>query len=43
MDGAMLVALFVNVAAFVCVFAYLAARRYRLLTLEAESTARAWQ
>jgi heme exporter protein C len=43
MDGAMLVALLLNVAAFVCVFAYLAARRYRLLTLEAEATARAWQ
>jgi heme exporter protein C len=43
MDGAMLVALFLNVAAFVCTFAYLAARRYRLLTLEAEATARAWQ
>jgi heme exporter protein C len=43
MDGAMLVALLLNVAAFVCLFAYLAARRYRLLTLEAEATARAWQ
>ncbi len=43
MDAAMLVALAVNVAAFLCTFAYLATRRYRLLALEAESAARAWQ
>jgi heme exporter protein C len=43
MDGAMLVALLLNVAAFMCTFAYLAARRYRLLSLEADATARAWR
>ncbi len=43
MDATMLVALLVNVAAFVCTFAYLASRRYRLLTLETEATSRAWQ
>ena len=43
MDATMLVALLVNLAAFVCTFAYLASRRYRLLTLEAEATSRAWQ
>jgi heme exporter protein C len=43
MDPAMLLALGVNLAAFVCTFAYLASRRYRLLTLETEATARAWQ
>lgn len=43
MDAAMLLALAVNLAAFVCTFAYLAGRRYRLLTLEAEATARSWQ
>ena len=43
MDPAMLLALGVNLAAFVCTFAYLASRRYRLLTLEAEATARSWQ
>ncbi len=42
MDRAMLVALAINVAAFLCTFAYLAARRYRLLTLEAEAERRAW-
>jgi heme exporter protein C len=43
MDPAMLLALGVNLAAFVCTFAYLASRRYRLLTLETEATARSWQ
>ncbi|HEV8309889.1 MAG TPA: heme ABC transporter permease CcmC [Methylomirabilota bacterium] len=43
MDGAMLVALAVNVAAFLCTFAYLLSRRYRLLTLETEAATRAWQ
>ena len=43
MDGAMLLALAVNVAAFLCTFVYLAGRRYRLLTLEAEAAARAWR
>jgi heme exporter protein C len=43
MDGAMLAALAVNVAAFLCTFAYLASRRYRLLTLEAEAASRAWR
>src|SRR4029450_7944168 len=42
MDAAMLVALMVNLAAFICTFAYLAIRRYRLLTLEAEVAERAW-
>jgi heme exporter protein C len=37
MDRAMLLTLGVNVAAFLCTFAYLAARRYRLLALEAEA------
>ena len=41
MDPAMLRALLVNVAAFLATFAYLAARRYRLLTLRAETLARA--
>jgi heme exporter protein C len=42
MDGAMLLALLVNLVAFVCTFAYLASRRYRLLAMEAEAAARAW-
>jgi heme exporter protein C len=40
MDPAMLRALLVNVAAFLVTFAYLAARRHRLLTLRAEALAR---
>jgi heme exporter protein C len=43
MDGAMLLALLLNIVAFLCLFAYLAMRRYRLLTLEAEAAARAWR
>lgn len=43
MDATMLLALAVNVLAFVCTFAYLATRRYRLLTLEAEAQSRAWR
>jgi heme exporter protein C len=43
MDPAMLAALGINVLAFVCTFAYLAARRYRLLTLEADAASRAWR
>jgi len=43
MDGSMLLALGVNVVAFLCTFAYLATRRYRLLTLEAEAATRAWR
>jgi heme exporter protein C len=39
MDTAMLITLAVNLAAFVCTFAYLAIRRYRLLMLEAEVSA----
>jgi hypothetical protein len=41
MDPAMLRALLVNVAAFLATFAYLAVRRYRLLSLRAEALARA--
>ena len=41
MDPAMLRALLVNVAAFLATFAYLVRRRYRLLTLRAETLARA--
>jgi heme exporter protein C len=41
MDPAMLRALLLNVAAFLATFAYLAARRYRLLTLRADALARA--
>ena len=37
MNRTMLVTLLVNVAAFLCTFAYLAWRRYRLLALEAEA------
>jgi heme exporter protein C len=40
MDPAMLRALLVNVAAYLAVFAYLAMRRYRLLTLRAAATER---
>jgi hypothetical protein len=40
MDPVMLRALLVNVAAFLATFAYLVMRRYRLLTLRAESLAR---
>ena len=40
MDPAMLWALLVNVTAFLATFAYLATRRYRLLTLRAEKLAR---
>ena len=43
MDGAMLLTLAVNVAAFLCTFAYLAGRRYRLLALEADAASRAWR
>ncbi len=43
MDPTMLLALAVNVLAFVGTFAYLASRRYRLLTLEAEAQSRAWR
>lgn len=43
MDGAMLAALLVNVAAFLCTYVYLAGRRYRLLALEAEAASRAWR
>ena len=39
-DRTMLVALLVNVAAFLCTLAYLACRRYRLLGLEAEARER---
>ena len=41
MDPAMLRALLLNVAAFLATFAYLAMRRYRLLTLQAEALSRA--
>jgi heme exporter protein C len=41
MDPTMLWALLTNVAAFLTTFAYLALRRYRLLTLQAETLARA--
>ena len=41
MDPVMLQALLVNVAAFLATFAYLVRRRYRLLTLRAETLARA--
>jgi heme exporter protein C len=41
MDPTMLLALLVNVAAFLVTFVYLAMRRYRLLTLRAEALARA--
>ncbi|MEZ0284321.1 MAG: cytochrome C biogenesis protein, partial [Thermoleophilia bacterium] len=41
MDPVMLQALLVNVVAFLATFAYLARRRYRLLTLRAETLARA--
>ena len=41
MDAVMLRALLVNVAAFLATFAYLGARRYRLLSLRAEAMARA--
>jgi hypothetical protein len=37
----MLRALLLNVAAFLATFAYLAMRRYRLLTLQAEALSRA--
>src|SRR5262245_43886682 len=40
MDPAMLRALLVNIVAFLATFAYLAIRRYRLLTLRAEALAR---
>jgi len=40
MDHTMLWALLVNVLAFLVTFGYLAARRYRLLTLEADALAR---
>ena len=40
MDPAMFWALLVNIAAFLATFAYLAVRRYRLLTLRAEQLAR---
>jgi heme exporter protein C len=40
-DPAMLRVLLVNVAAFLTTFAYLATRRYRLLTLRADALARA--
>jgi heme exporter protein C len=43
MDATMLVALLVNLAAFVCTFTYLASRRYRLLSLEAEAARQTWQ
>ncbi len=43
MDGAMLLTLAVNIAAFLCTFAYLAGRRYRLLAREAEAASRAWR
>ena len=43
MDRTMLLALLVNLAAFLCTFAYLASRRYRLLTLEADAYERAWR
>jgi heme exporter protein C len=36
-DPAMLATLLVNLAAFLCLFGYLATRRYRLLVLEAEA------
>jgi heme exporter protein C len=41
MDRTMLLALLVNVLAYLVTLAYLAARRYRLLTLRAEAYARA--
>jgi len=41
LDTSMLAALLVNVAAFLCTFAFLVWRRYRLLTLEAEAYRRA--
>jgi heme exporter protein C len=43
MDRTMLVALLVNVVAFLVTFAYLFRRRYRLLGLEADVRARAWE
>ncbi len=43
MDASMVVALLVNLVAFVCTFTYLASRRYRLLSLEAEATRQSWQ
>jgi heme exporter protein C len=41
MDPTMLWALLANIAAFLLTFAYLATRRFRLLTLQAEQVARA--
>jgi len=41
MDPTMLWALLTNIAAFLLTFAYLATRRFRLLTLQAEQVARA--
>lgn len=43
MDRTMLLALLINLAAFLCTFAYLASRRYRLLTLEADAYERTWR
>lgn len=40
LDGRMLGVLLLNLAAFLAVYAYLAARRYRVLALEAEARAR---
>jgi heme exporter protein C len=43
MDATMVLALALNVVAFLCTFAYLATRRYRLLTLEADLAGQAWR
>ncbi|MGH7321621.1 MAG: cytochrome c biogenesis protein CcsA, partial [Candidatus Rokuibacteriota bacterium] len=42
MDPTMLVALGLNILAFLCTYVYLAGRRYRLLTLEAQTREHAW-
>jgi hypothetical protein len=39
----MLATLLLNLAAFLCAFAYLAGRRYRWLTVEAEAAPTAWR
>jgi heme exporter protein C len=42
MDGSMVLTLLVNLAAFLCVLAYLATRRYQLLSLEDERAGQTW-
>jgi heme exporter protein C len=42
-DPAMLATLLLNLVAFLCAFAYLAGRRYRWLTLEAEAARPLWR